>query len=72
MEVNDRESNTNVVKLSRLDFSIENLHPEAYGWKVAAENKMEMVLDQLYIEAESKFVEKLLTVMSYIHQEESE
>jgi hypothetical protein len=40
MEINDKETNINVMKLSRFDLSLENMNPEAYGWRVAAENRM--------------------------------
>lgn len=42
------------------------MHPEAYGWKISAEKRMEVNVDLFFVLADSRFVEKVLTIMSYI------
>lgn len=68
LEVGDVESKSNIAKISNLNFSLENMHPEAYGWKISAEKRMEVKSDLIYVFACNKFVEKLLTILGYINQ----
>ena len=67
-EIKDIETNTKIAIIKNVSINKESMHPEAFNWKITTEQSMQLLVKLFYLNLESRFVEKVLVIQSYLNK----